>query len=147
MAVRAYLQSQQTDESALSQRTYKLRQQLRKEVCHLAKLSRPLLQKRRNAHAGSVILPAVFNSVELHPVVSYFDQMLSGFLPETFLTVGIAAVLAFLAVGLGNGRLKKALTYESLTAFRYVLLYTAALYFLQLCVGTGYAAILFGGYA
>lgn len=78
---------------------------------------------------------------------SYATQFFGGFLPELFLTTSIVAVLTFLAVGLGEGRLKKELAFESALAFQYAIAYTSALYLLQMLEGAPAATVMFSGYA
>jgi hypothetical protein len=65
-------------------------------------------------------------------------------LPELGLTLLLATVLIFLAIGLGQARSKKALALESLVALRRGLSFVLALYVMQLCCTSEVS--LFNGY-
>lgn len=65
------------------------------------------------------------------PTTSYFTQFFVDFLPEMTLTFMITAILAQVAIALGQGQSKKALAFASLVAFRQGLTFIIALYLLQ----------------
>ena len=76
--------------------------------------------------------------------VSYYEQFTGAFLPELFLTITLTAVLALLAVDIGEAHTKRRLALYSLEALSKTLLYVAVLYCLQLV--TGDFGALFNGY-
>jgi len=138
---------------ALSQKNRRTKAQIhhaRKSVRLLARVNRPSLpiRKKFGVHfiAATTFFPVISTDFNISAAVSYTDQMFTGFLPEVLLSLIITAVLTLLAIDLGKGILKKELTYESSIAFKTGLLYTSALYTLQLVDGVSFASM-FSGYA
>ena len=148
-AVRKYLYFRYANFTKTGKSTQKTARQLRKNIIALTKLNKPSLRARRKAAqlaAVAFTAPSAHEATFLTDIFSYASQFFGGFLPEMLLTVSITAVLTFLALDLGNGRLKKELAMESAIALRYALAYTAGIYFLQMLEGATHANIMFSGY-